>query len=301
MYRAIMVPLSDWRTDSRAVSAAVQLARRSAARLHIVHVRKGAWTRAAGRAEDQALDAAVGWAGDELNESVSFRMIRSELKGRRGGRTAEELTEYALANDIELTVMTRQRHSVERVLHGSVGERLLGLLDAPILFVPARPRQFRVTKCHVLVPLDGSGAAEIILPEAANLASFTGGSLTLLHVVSPDPHEVADASLARETHAQRYLRGVAERVGAGGIPVDTLTLAGDRVASVLHDAATAEHTDVIALATRPRTSHFEFITDSVTARVLSSLDTGLLVRQQVIEAGVNASELIGMAPRYCKL
>src|SRR5688500_12340363 len=107
MYRAIMVPLSDWRTDSRAVSAAVQLARRSAARLHIVHVRKGAWTRAAGRAEDQALDAAVGWAGDELNESVSFRMIRSELKGRRGGRTAEELTEYALANDIELTVMTR--------------------------------------------------------------------------------------------------------------------------------------------------------------------------------------------------
>lgn len=79
---------------------------------------------------------------------------------------------------------------------------------------------------HILVCLDGSGAAEASLPLALHLAGLDGAQVTLLHVLetTPDPKalQATDAiawEVARE-EARRYLAGVAERFKAEGISVE---------------------------------------------------------------------------------
>ncbi len=75
---------------------------------------------------------------------------------------------------------------------------------------------------HFLVPLDGSGLAETILPVAQHLAQVCGARVTLLHVVEP----AAPATIHGQTHlmnaaqADAYLRGRAAELNAQGIDTD---------------------------------------------------------------------------------
>src|SRR6185503_14158744 len=136
---------------------------------------------------------------------------------------------YMKANDIELVVMARRKHSPARLVFGSVGERLLTLTDRPVLFVPVRSRNLRLNHSRLLVPLDGSANAEGALSEAATLAALTGGSITLLRVIAPGSTTRAptyhqdgptEDAVARALEAQRYLDRMAERVRGAGLLVE---------------------------------------------------------------------------------
>lgn len=73
----------------------------------------------------------------------------------------------------------------------------------------------------ILVPLDGSPAAEAILPAATLLAQRLPASLTLLHTLERNaPARVhGERHLTREDDAEAYLRGMAERLTAAGLTV----------------------------------------------------------------------------------
>ena len=66
---------------------------------------------------------------------------------------------------------------------------------------------------HILVPLDGSGLAEGILPYVARIAAGVGARLTLLMVVDPDALEVS-ASLRSDASGRAVSPGERERAGA---------------------------------------------------------------------------------------
>jgi nucleotide-binding universal stress UspA family protein len=92
---------------------------------------------------------------------------------------------------------------------------------------------------RILVPLDGSPAAERIVPLVADLARGSGASLRLLHVTlepgAPADHEGRD-----------YLHAL--EAGLAGLPVDTVTRFGDPVAEILKEA-NAFGADLIAVTT----------------------------------------------------
>ena len=73
----------------------------------------------------------------------------------------------------------------------------------------------------ILVPLDGSPAAEAVLPAAVTLARALPATVKLLHVIERDaPERVhGERHLTGETEAGAYLRGIAARLAAEGIPV----------------------------------------------------------------------------------
>src|SRR5262249_23403489 len=89
---------------------------------------------------------------------------------------------------------------------------------------------------RILVPLDGSPAAERIVPIVADLARGGGACLRLLHVV-PEPGLTVECD---------YLR--AQEAGLQGLPVDSVTRYGDPVSEILKEARSFG-ADLIAVTT----------------------------------------------------
>jgi nucleotide-binding universal stress UspA family protein len=99
---------------------------------------------------------------------------------------------------------------------------------------------------RILVPLDGSPAAERIVPLVADLARGSGATLRLLHV-SPEPDPMgAQGPGGAPADRGDYLRSLEGRLE--GIPVDSVTRFGDPVAEILKEAS-AFGADLIAVTT----------------------------------------------------
>src|SRR5690242_6430782 len=93
----------------------------------------------------------------------------------------------------------------------------------------------------LLVPLDGSRLAEAVLPAVEALAGQFGARVVLIHVLEARaPATVhGERHLMNATGAERYLTGIAERLRARGIAVETHVHAapeGDLAGSVVEHA-----------------------------------------------------------------
>jgi nucleotide-binding universal stress UspA family protein len=115
---------------------------------------------------------------------------------------------------------------------------------------------------RILVPLDGSGQAERVLPIAARLARASGGSVILVRVISTDPAHLPTAPTkpmldqtvggADQTQAESYLRAVAGSELLSGISVQIHVPVGAVPASILAIAAN-EHADIIVMSSHGET------------------------------------------------
>jgi nucleotide-binding universal stress UspA family protein len=290
MRKSIMTPVADPVLEHGALEVGVRIARACHARLHIVHVQEA---RSPGKRESEgnALLNAVDWAADELDESVSFDVLELASGLAHNNRIADALSGYAAANKVELLVMIRRRHSMHRLLFGSVGQRLLLTQDVPILFVPAREKALPARGCQILAALDGTSAGEAVLQDAAQLARALHGTLTLTRVLRPLRHSDGElatsvASLVKgegvygERLAQAYLDNTAERIAATGVNTRRYTVAGDHVSDMVRKVAALERVDVVALAPRAGGDSLHFASGSVTEPLLQRAETALLLRRQ---------------------
>lgn len=128
---------------------------------------------------------------------------------------------------------------------------------------------------RILVPLDGSKAAEAALEPATYLAGLSGGELLLVRVHSlPDlgfPSEYpvpAYAFEAERKHCETYLMGVAGRVQEGGLQVRWQVLDNAlSVAEQIVDAAAEEKSELIVLTSHGRSGVGRFFLGSVAENV----------------------------------
>ena len=108
---------------------------------------------------------------------------------------------------------------------------------------------------RILVPLDGSPAAEAVLPIVAGIARDSGGTVRLLHV-KPVPDNVvtgngrvvayADQEMARlEAEGRRYLEGA--QADLEGVPIEPVVRFGDPLDEIANEAE-AWDADLIAAA-----------------------------------------------------
>ena len=112
----------------------------------------------------------------------------------RLGNPAEELLEQIMARRVELVVMsTHGRSGLARWALGSVAERVARSSPVPVLLIPdAAPARLETTGAqgtlslsHILVPLDGSVAAEAALPPAIEVARLLHAEIRLLNIFVP--------------------------------------------------------------------------------------------------------------------
>jgi nucleotide-binding universal stress UspA family protein len=138
----------------------------------------------------------------------------------------------------------------------------------------------------ILVPLDGSGRAEKILPHVEALAQCTGASVIFMEVVEPVP-VIMDAQQAvitmqmdemksREDEAQSYLTGLAGEFKARNVGASMRVMHGPVVEAIC-TTAVAEDVDLVAMASHGRGGLARMVYGSVAAGVLQRLDRPLLL------------------------
>ena len=112
----------------------------------------------------------------------------------RSGNSFYGIITTARERAVDLIVVATHGYTgANRVLLGSITERVVRHAPCPVLTVPARTAPSRTRKTppldlkRILVPIDFSKTSETALPWAASLAAESSAELILLHVVEKFP------------------------------------------------------------------------------------------------------------------
>lgn len=133
---------------------------------------------------------------------------------------------------------------------------------------------------HLLVPLDGSGLAEVALPAAVSLAQQFGSKLTLLRVVRPPEvtgqtsggvsygEFVTDLRQRTVTEAKHYLHSQQGVLRQQGLHVDIFVTEGQNVAELILDNMVDLEVDTVIMSTHGRGGLSRWVFGSVADKVL---------------------------------
>lgn len=213
------------------------------------------------------------------------------------GDVARSIATHAEENRADLIVLcTHGGGGLRSLLVGNIAQQVLRRGVTPVLLVrpaadgSASPFAPRI----VLVPLDGTAAAEAALAPASDLAHALGARLHLvmvvatLHTVRSDqqPAALLLPATARamldlqEDDAQGYLEGLAAPLRATGLPVTTEVRRGD-AAAALSDEAAEPGVGLVVVATHGRAGLQAVWTGSVTARLLARTRAPVLLLRTI--------------------
>ncbi len=218
------------------------------------------------------------------------------------GDPAATIIDLAAAQAGTLIAMTTHGYSgVQRWLLGSVADKVLhGSTNHLLLVRPAQGDDGGEARLRtILVPLDGSGLAEKVLPIAAELASRLALEVVLAQIFVQFNFAQPDAFLPllgsnfpqqREIWAQaraeadRYLVAKVEGLRAQGLPhVSSLLIEGGAggAAAEIIDLAKKTADNLVAMSTHGRSGVGRWLLGSVTERVVRySQDPVLVLRPQ---------------------
>ncbi|MFT4889967.1 MAG: nucleotide-binding universal stress UspA family protein [Halobacteriales archaeon] len=226
------------------------------------------------RIDGEVIDVLEG-EGEEVVEAAADRArergvsVETEVLQGDPYRT---IVDYADTRDVGLVAMpTRGRRSLDRFLLGSVTERVVRRSDVPVLTIrPDDEVDLRHPYRNVLVPTDGSEAANDALAAAIEVASAAGAGLHLLHVVeesgfgldfgSDDETDEADEILesAAETARDASIDPVTTAVQRGSVHEETMAYVDD------HDV------DLVVVGTHGRTNLDRYLLGSVAEKLVRS-------------------------------
>ncbi len=175
-----------------------------------------------------------------------------------------------------------------RWVHGSLADSILHRAAVPLLLVPSACRRtwYRTEESRmgsVLVPLDGSEAAEAVLGPAIALADAFDARSLLVRVVElagftalPNASCLVSDLEAEHAEATRYLRSIAASLRAQGRPVelrDVIGFAGPAIAAL----ADEDEVVAIALTTQGKGGQSRFIKNTVADAVLRHASVPVLI------------------------
>ena len=308
MYSTILIPLDGSPLGERALPVAIALARRSRARLELVHVRGPSAPSANAPMYDTRLDEELEQGIRDRISTLAESVVRDEGLAATAvflrGDIPCALHEHASAHGIDLVVMTSHgRGGFNRAWLGSVADELIRRATVPLLLVrpdrddPPEVREpiFR----RVLVPLDTSQRAEEVLAHAAALGIPESTEYLLLTVVTPrtavDPFPglvtmLGRADLTRrvkdeQTRADDYLTRVANSFLEIGATVSPHTLLDPRPATAILDFARERGVDLIVLSTRVRSATERVLVGSVADKVARGASVPILICGPHVVAG----------------
>jgi nucleotide-binding universal stress UspA family protein len=225
-------------------------------------------------------------------ETDSARGIKVDATVREGN-AAGEIVELAIRMKPDLLVIgTHGRSGFDRLLLGSVAEKVLRKASCPVMTVPRRVLDAASTPGRykrILCPVDFSGSSLLALKYATSMAQKSDGQLTVLHVVAHEFENTAgiaavacDAGMTigdflqeRDNALRRRLREV-----VAGAPelcrVDSLMTCGKPWREVLRVAAERQ-TDLIVMGGQGHGAIDLFILGSTTQHVVRQASCPVLM------------------------
>jgi nucleotide-binding universal stress UspA family protein len=196
------------------------------------------------------------------------------------GNPARRIVELATDESVDVIVMpTHARRGFERLLVGSVTEKVSRLSEVPVLTIP--PTDEPATGLEVgkiLFPTDFSAPADSALDEALDIAEEFGADLLMLHVVTIGDGDPANPDWAFPAippeHVEQVERVAADELESRGhrtpdrVSVTTRLVRGFDPATEVARVAGEEDADVIVMATHGHTGLMHALLGSTTGKVI---------------------------------
>ncbi|MGZ8521107.1 MAG: universal stress protein, partial [Candidatus Binatia bacterium] len=217
-------------------------------------------------------------ASDYLNYTAASLQPLSVESLEKIGKPAEVIVDSAAAgSDCLIAMATHGVTGPRRWFLGSVASKVVQSAANPILLI--RPMEeglppATITLKRVVVPLDGSGLAEKVLPHVASLARKLKLEVQLVraYALPPDAYLVADgvidqgpAQFRRSMHeeCEKYLDGKVAGLRADGVdPVTATVIEGDAANEIVELAAGSPQS-LIAMSTHGRSGVGRWVLGSV--------------------------------------
>ncbi len=262
MTKQILVILVSTKYAGYMLAQAEKMARASGAGITLLRL----FNSVTGKVRNRMVDP-LDWYIRKLEVEANLSKMADGLRARGlmvntvvlEGASADQVCEYAQEQDVDLMMMVKPSEAL-----GNLAHVLIKHATMPVIMLPVgenTPRQASDETDYIrkiLVPLDGSQRAEIILPVASSLARDCQAQLVLAHVIRkpemprPAPPNAEEAAVVERmveltrTDANRYLENCASRL-PGDVQTHLL-IVDDNIAATLHRLVEQENVDLIALS-----------------------------------------------------
>lgn len=192
------------------------------------------------------------------------------------GTPSDAILEYAAASEADVIAMgTHGRTGIDRYIAGSVTERVVRLSDVPVLTVRAGDGREEVDGYdEILIPTDGSEAADAAVAHGLAIAERTGADVHAVSVI--DVVDILDSPGDSVSAAYMDRLESAGEDATGRIASRARELGLDAVARVetgqpartIQDYAVDHDIDLITMGTAGRTGVERYLLGSTTERVI---------------------------------
>jgi nucleotide-binding universal stress UspA family protein len=274
MYDDILFPTDGSDPAESVLDYVLQVAAAHDATLHVLSVvDTGHESRSKGGARDSDRTTEAERLVDDISARARDGGVAATSVVRQGAPSAE-IVAYSDASAIDLIVMpTKGRRGLERVLLGSVTERVIEASTVPTITVnPDRDRPLVYPPTDVLVPTDGSQNAMGAVKEGVAVANATGATLHLLYVVEttslgPDARSaIREETLAEE--GREVLSTALDDVDTDGIDDLVREISFGRPAAEILDYVDSNDVDLAILGTHGRTDFKQYVLGGVSAKLV---------------------------------
>jgi nucleotide-binding universal stress UspA family protein len=272
MFKRVLIPIDSSTYSHQAAHLALGFVERVGADALVIHV---TYRQVMHGMESEALEKMVyvkygrellePWTqiGKKRGVNLETKLVEAEGLG-----IAEAIIRTAASEHCDLIAMgTQGREGLERLLLGSVAERVVRLSSVPVLLV----RQSVTTVTleagfkRILVPVDGSEASGKALWMANEIAMKFGAELEFLHIIPDMPPPIADpvgmgglvydynaSSEVLEQEADRVISDAKVKTTAQTVHTSKLRADGQRIADVIVQATRTKQADLIVMGTHGR-------------------------------------------------
>ena len=191
----------------------------------------------------------------------------------------ESILEYADEHDVDMVAMgTHGRTGLQRVLIGSVTERVVRTSDIPVLTTRAVPNEHSSYE-DVLIPTDGSDAASAAIDHGLTIAERYDATVHALSVVDVSSlagsYDVTPIIEAWKDDCERAVTEVAEAAESRDIDVSTEVKQSTPYRAI-KTYVENEGVDLVAMGTHGRTGLERYLVGSVTTRTVRTSDIPVL-------------------------
>ncbi len=282
MYDTILVPMDGSTAAETAVETALDLAQRFDASLHAINVVE--LDEYPADVESEAAEEVI-QRGEETLATVRGRAADVGVSAtthviETADPIHQTIIDYAIDHDAALIVMgTHGRTGLNRLVLGSVTERTLRTSPVPVLTVHediTLDPDFET----VLVPTDGSEAANVAADHGITLAGATDAAMHVVHVVDltavSGEFGGAEVLNALEEAGQQAVDDVIDRARKADLrSVEASVLSGTPARAIL-DYAEERDIDLIVMGTHGRTGLERYLLGSVTEKIVRVADVPVL-------------------------
>ncbi len=278
MYDDILVPTDGQPGTDEAVARGLHLARTFDATVHALFVLDAQLdsnladddresVREQLNSQGRATTGEVAEWGEDLDVDV--------VTGVREGVPAETICEYVTEHGCGLVVMGAQARDTDDRHIGTTTQSVLVESPAPVVVVPqgngGLPEPSYGAFDQVVVPTDGSSAAENAATHGLTVAERYGADVRAVYVVDTSTHELADTSRSilgplREG-GRNAVEDIAEEARNRNLPVSTAMLEGSPAEELL-GYAEGTGADLVAMGTHGSGATRQELLGSTANRVL---------------------------------